>query len=525
MRFGFASIYAWRPHVEHMHFLAQLAKKAGHEVSFLTCDADLERCYTKVFRRERSDFIQCATCRLGGLRSYEASNVYAIGTLAFEHQAYPDDLASWGKSSVSTIVRYESDSDFASPSFEQHSAEFIGSLRKTYSATSKWIEANDLDGICVFNGRMDVTRAILEAAKKLNVPFLSLERTLFGDGVQLLPNESCLGLQSVNRLVDTWKDKPLSFEQAKMAAGHVAKRFLRSNHKEWRAYNSEAIDTPWPVGTGEHKILLVPSSRNEVWGHPDWTSGWGEVINAYDALIGHLNLKSTDLVLRCHPNWGERIGSVDGSRIENYFLRWAQDRGVAVVPSTNKSSTLNLISQCDAIVVNGGSAGLEAAILGKQVIAASPSIYQNAGFQTTFTSASDLSDLKLTKSMSAISRNSHARHTQRQLLRFIYTMAYRIPQFVNQIRCETTTRYSYADGANPQRLIDLFKTGELQADDATFASDQQGEDAVLALIDDRAWSTLGKMPPAEAKTIQKIQRRLMFRPVDHVRNMFKRGDL
>ena len=50
MRIGFASVYSWRPHVEHLAFLARMVEKAGHETHFLTCDADLDNCYTREMR-------------------------------------------------------------------------------------------------------------------------------------------------------------------------------------------------------------------------------------------------------------------------------------------------------------------------------------------------------------------------------------------------------------------------------------------------------------------------------------------
>ena len=55
LRVGFATVYAWRPHVEHLMFLAGLAKQAGHETFFLACDADLPACYTREIRDVRPD--------------------------------------------------------------------------------------------------------------------------------------------------------------------------------------------------------------------------------------------------------------------------------------------------------------------------------------------------------------------------------------------------------------------------------------------------------------------------------------
>jgi hypothetical protein len=526
MRLGFAGIFAWRPHAEHLHFLAELAKEAGHEVSFLSCDGDLEKCYAKALNPQRRDFIHCTRCQIGGIRSYQSYSVHSIGKLADYPSAQPVSLNEWGQSSASTLARFESDTDFSSDEFKEMTAQFEGSLHKAYRAAVHWIERERIEGLCVFNGRIDITRAVMEAARHCQIPFVSLERTLFGDGLQLLPGENCLGLSNIDQLVDAWKDKPLSRAQALKAASHVATRFLKLNNKEWRAYNLSATHAEWPVAGAQRKILLLPSSRNEFWGHPDWQSPWQEMTSAFDALINRLNLQASDVVLRCHPNWAERIGPTDGRRAEAYYTSWAQQRGIHCISSANKTSSLSLIEQCDAIVVCGGSAALEAGILGKQVIATLRSFYSKAGFQSHATSAELLNEVFLHALKDSAEQEQLAKHISRQVLRFVYTMVYRIPQFVDQIRCVTTTQYAYYQGADPDRLTQLFRTGILQADDSSYAESSTQEDEILGLIEQRNWQALiDAAPQPENAAPKAVHRRWMFRPVDGLRELFRRGDL
>jgi hypothetical protein len=524
MRIGFTSLYAWRPHVEHLHYLAGLATEAGHSVSYLTCDSDLASCYTKALRPERSDWAHCTRCRLGGVRSYATQGVVSIGEMAGTATAATPQSAQWCHSSAATLGRFESDAEFAGAEFEGLAQRLDEPTRKAHAAGLRWIERERLDAICLFNGRMDATRGVLEAARTAAIPFVSLERTWFGDGLQLLPQENCLGLRSVDRLMTEWRDLPLTHEQAMRAVGHIAARFLRRNQKEWRAYNTAARSADWPTAA-RHRILLVPGSRNEVWGHPDWRSSWPEPVAAYDALIERLGLAPSDLVLRCHPNWGERIGSRDGSASERYFGDWARQRGVHVIGSTDATSTLGLIEQADAIVVNGGSAALEAGILGKQVIAIAPSVYQQAGFQSTACTPEDLARLTLHAGLDEAQRAAHAAEIARKTLRFCHTMVYRVAQFVPQVRCLTTTRYEYRDGADPQRLVALLRGGELQADDAERAAHARAEDAVLALIAARSWEALIEATPQHDGPTRPVSRRWMFRPIDRIRESMPRGDL
>jgi hypothetical protein len=360
---------------------------------------------------------------------------------------------------------------------------------------------------------MDATRAIFEAAKSVGVRCLSVERTLFGDGLQLLPEENCLGLQSVHMLVSQWRQHPLTEFQALRAARHLAQRFLRTNTKEWRAYNTNAQTIAWPVAEANRRILLVPSSRNEVWSHPDWTPEWRDPLDGYDAVIAALGLEPRDLLLRCHPNWGENIGKRGGRLSEEHYRQWARKRGIACIESNATVSTLGLIEQSDAIVVINGSAALEAGILGKQVIATAPSAYQEAGFRDSACTSADVAKLRLDVDLSPTERAHRSRSIARQTLRFVHTLVYRVAQYTDHVKCETTTRYRYDLDAPPARFIDLLRSGQLAADDASFAADHAAEDDVLQLVRERNWTALCTAPAAPEHLVR-LRRRLLLRPVD-----------
>jgi hypothetical protein len=526
MRIGFSSIYSWRPHAEQLHYLAALARKGGHDVFFLTCDADLPTCYAREQRPRLSGFAHCAICRAGGIRSYDNSGISSIRELTDGTPAVCVDARPWALSSASTLGRFESNEDFIGQDFEAQAERLVPAARAAYSAAMRWIEKERLDAICLFNGRMDATRGILEACRTAGIRCVTVERTWFGDGLHLVPDENCLGLSEIDRMMLGWRDKPLRRDQAQQAANHIASRFLRRNTKEWRAYNVNASFTPWPVANGRARILLTPGSRNETWGHPDWLSAWPEPTAGIDAVMAQLNLGPNDVVLRCHPNWGEKIGNASGHLPEQYYTDWAKSRGIHVIPSRDATSTLGLIESSDAVVVGGGSAALEAAALGKQVIAVSPSVYQRAGFQSNAYTEAQVRCLVLNLHSGESDKMVAAARLSKQALRFCYTMAYRVEQFVEFVRCVTTTKYQYFDGANPQRLIDLIKSGELAPDNAAFAHDESEEGEILEAIRARQWDQLyHAAPSAQTRKPFAVQRRWVYRPVDAIRTHFPRGDL
>lgn len=526
MRIGFTSIYAWRPHSEHLYYLAGLARQAGHETSFLACDADLPSCYARELRPQRPDWVHCTACRIGGIRSYTGAGVSSIGSLHADPATTPAQAKQWSHSSASTLGRFESNLEFAGKEFAAIAARLEPAARLAYAAARRWIDRERLEAVCVFNGRVDATRGVLEAALDAGVRVVSAERTWFGHGLQLLPDESCLGLRSIDRMMSAWRSHPLAREQALRAASHVAARFLRRNATEWRAYNVSSTVAPWPVSGGRYRVLLVPSSRNEVWGHPDWQAQWPDLSGAFDALIDHLGLHGSDLVLRCHPNWGERIGPRDGGLSERYFTEWARRRGIHVIRSRDTTSTLGLVEQADAVVVCGGSAALEAGILGRQVIAVSPSIYQQAGFQSSAYTPQQLAVLSLLVDRDPAARAAEAARIARQTLRFCHTMVYRVAQYVRYVRCLTPTHYEYLEGADPARLMALLRTGQLEPDDGAHANDHTEEDEVLALVRAREWEALFGSAPLHKHAVARcnVRRRWIFRPLDRLRETMPRGD-
>ncbi|WP_412051282.1 hypothetical protein ACK6D9_08155 [Hoeflea sp. Naph1] len=414
----------------------------------------------------------------------------------------------------------ETDDDYDDEEFVEVRSRLNVAAAIAYNSARSWIKRENLDAVIAFNGRIDATNAIMQAAKDAGKRYISVERTWFGDGLQLLPEENCLGLKAVHQLVEKWADFPLTNVQARKAASIVAARFMGTGNKEWRTYNVAATSKIWP-GSGARRILLLPGSRSEIWGVPDYAEEWPTRTEAYDGLISHLALKPADLVLRAHPNWGEKIGRETGQRSERYYQEWARQRGIHFVPSVDNTSTLGLIEQADAVVVASSSAALEAGLIGKRVLALAPSPYSHAGFEER---AYNLDELK---NISRHSSEMTRREISRKTLRFCYTFAHRIPQYVDYVRCVTSTQYEYHKGGNPQRFLDIIQSGKLSADDDDFAADSSHEDTVLELIEERKWTEL--MPDMESITTSqraeiKILRRNIYRSIDFIRSFFRHGD-
>lgn len=516
MNIGFVNIFSFRPHVEHLYYLSELARRAGHNVFFLTCDSAVSNCYARLLKGT-GKLRECSKCIIGGVRSFPTSNVTSIRNQrsSLRH----DELEALALSSSCTLARTESELEWNDPEVAQIRQSLYAPIGAVYQSTKRWIESNQLNAVICFNGRMDLTRAVTYACEVLKVPYATHERTWFGDGIQLVPNANCLSLNAVAKMVAEYDKKPLTQQQAAIAGKLAAERFLQRNSLEWRLYNKNPEPASWPLRSKGKRILVIPSSKNEFAGHDEWRSAWVDNTHAIDDFLDVFGIDTSQVVVRAHPNWAEKIGRVNGDRSHNLYNRWACRRNIHFIDSAAKASTYDLIQQADIVLVNSGSSAVEAGVCGKQVICLGPSTYNNASFVQVFNSREEMEDV-------GVLPDIDPDDVRRKTLRYMYVRSHRFPQFVDFVRACETTSYQYFEGADPNRLIALLTTGELEADDPTVADTEAFEDAVIERLAQTDWDTLASFEePERCLPPLTLQRRKGFRWVDSVRSKFIRGDL
>ncbi|GAA4364682.1 capsule biosynthesis protein [Kangiella marina] len=517
MNIGLVNIYAFRPHMEHLYFLAKTLEDAGHNTHFLTCDAALSDCYPRSLK-DTSKLSECSKCIIGGIRSYPVGNVTSIKKKT-QHHITEDELRNIALSSACTLNRTESDDDHHLAEVEKTVEKLIPSIAKTYNSATNWIRNNQLDGVVVFNGRMDVTRAITYACEIENVPFITHERTWFGDGLRLNPGSNCLSIKHVDKLVQEFDSKPLTKEQALLAGNHIAQRFLQSNTLEWRLYNANPEPAKWPINTQGKKVLVIPSSKNEFAGHDEWKSTWKSNTDALNDYMQAFNINPQQMVIRFHPNWAENIGAVKGEKSIYHYSEWANAKGVHVVSSDSKLSTYDLIQQADIVIMNGGSSAVEAGACGKEVICLGPSPYMNCRFVRCFQRKEELYDSEKIVDISPV-------EIIQSTLRYVYLRARRFPQYIDNVKARTTTRYEYYSGADPDVLIRMFKSNQVEAYDKSFEQTDEDELEVIKKIIEKRWRELvsPKSMNSNLGHRLKISRRGGFKLIDGLRDHLKRGD-
>lgn len=517
MRIGLASVFSFRPHVEHAYYVSTLLKEAGHETFFMTCDSSVDLCYNQLLKGQ-SKAVACSLCVLGGIRSYSAKPLFSADP-SYRITLPEEKRFAITASTSYSLNRIESPQDAFLPEVLKMQRDLYSSIETFYGSTKAWIEKNNLDAIFVFNGRMDLTRAMIEAARDCEIPFITMERPWLGNGIQFNPMENCIGLKDILSLIEKFKNLPLTQEQSAWAAKLLAIRYSRKNTLEWRIFNKNAERTTWPLKNQNENVLFTPSSRAESAGHPDFSQKYFEdITQGFDDVMNGLGLTGDQCVLRCHPIWSEEVGHFKGEKPLRFFTSWAKKRGIHIIPPESKEDTYDLIRASDLIIVTGGSTGAEAAALGKRVICVGPNFYTGAGFAYDVAVPEDVKNIKKVWELGGdISR--------RQVLRYFYLYANRYPQYVDYVRALQPTEVQYLWGANPGRLDKMIRTGQLEADDAHFATDTTGEDLYVEQMSKNEWSLLAEYTPEEplGRPLD-IGRRFGLGWLDRARDVLPPGD-
>jgi len=487
----------------------------------LECGGSLDGCYSKLNRS--GGIARCISCRIGRASNYSASEVHEIrGNLPAEILNV-DDINKGLISSAVTLHREEIESNYftnkkLTDSIDQMRMNYL----RAYYSTLDLIDKKQLESLVVFNGRIDMTRAAIEAAKHANINFITHERTFMGHGIQMHVNENILGLRDRIALNAKFDQEYLTSYQARLAGAEIAKRFLGTNFLEWRVYNAGSRTLPkWPTNTTREKILIIPSSRSETGSHEDWETPWNLSIDGLDLLLKAVGANKDQVVVRFHPNWIQTVGKSMGRSSHTLYKKWCETNGYHYIDSHELVSTMGLIANCDVAILNGGSAAIEAGALGKKVISLGPSAYKGTGF------CRFLETIESIDGFSGFDDWISEEQIIRGTLRYVYTALARFPQYFDYVRAIKTTDHLALEGADPRRLENMIKTGAVVADDTSVGS-AQGEKEVINLISDRSWERLIELAPefnSENRIQQHITKHFPYNLIDKARSHLKRGDL
>lgn len=510
MNIGITTIFAHRGTTAHAYYIAKSLEKQEHNVSCMVCDAALPSCYT-LLSKNKSKLKECPVCMMGGMRSFPINDYYAINKNQYDNSLSDHALDEMTISSIMTLERAERLQDIDSNRIALINKKLKKSVSIVYENTKRWIKKNDIETVLCYNGRMDVTRAIINACEEIGVKYFTFERPWNGFGIQFNYMSNCLALENKIRINREYKDKPLSKRQAKIAKYLADSRVSQKSRHEWRTY-APSVKSNISISP---KIIVFPSSSCEFYGHNDWELSWDHFTLAVDELIEKMGIRNDEVYIKLHPVWEQYIGYKDGAHIKRFYIEWAKSKDYKLIEVDSGIASNDLINSSEFIVTGGSTVGVDAGLQGKKVILLGRAFYEGADFFYQVKNKDDWSVLD------KLNKHDYA-DTIIKTHRFLYNSTFRFPQLSNKVIPNTYFDYSFVED-DMSFLFDTIKNGEITAWDKEISENNRDENEILSGQNEYSYKYILSLVSADGKE-EVIKRRIYLRFLDKVRSWFPRGD-
>ena len=432
---GVAQVYPWRPHASQRDYLLKLARNSGAETSELVCRGAFAKCYDKQFQTLGFGSIDhCVKCHLGRSRMAKSHRQFPMDWSMKDQPVEGEEKATL--SNRAALIRAEVLSDLDNVT---SGTGLLQAYRTGYHSTMRWIDEFGVDLILVFNGRIDFLKGVVDAATARGVDFMSYERPWFGDGLVMLPNENCLGMRHIDAMCAAVGASDLAEADRLRAERIIVNRVQRTTSNEWRDFQKQDEAQYSDVRDQllrKPKVLVLPSSNYEIWGHDDWTVEWADNFEALDYLQAALGIPFEDFLIRGHPVWGQRVGVSFGHTTSAHYQNYCDRRGITYIPPESSIHTSALIELADIVVLNGSSSVMEAIWRGKPVISLAVSAYQNIGACPTLTGPGQPIDIP----------DDATR--RRQIVKFVHAVDRVAPTFVDHLRAISSGEQQEYEGGD-----------------------------------------------------------------------------
>lgn len=252
---------------------------------------------------------------------------------------------------------------------------------KLFECVSSIINEQQADLVYVFNGRFYECRAVLDAARSLDVPVKIHERGATIDRYSLrdfMPHDR-LKIQS--ELLALWDSANDDAEALDVASNFFRER-KNGVEQAWKSFTANQMkDELPPLEPGKRIITYFSSSDDEYVAVGDiykW-EGWEDQFSAVLDLITICSeLPETALIIRIHPHLVEK-----SSDDQEKWMSLAKYQDVVLIPPDSKVDSYALLDSSDLVVSAGSTIGIEAVFWGKPSVNLGPSLYSelHATFQ------------------------------------------------------------------------------------------------------------------------------------------------
>lgn len=263
------------------------------------------------------------------------------------------------------------------PSIELHIDTLnrkISAYKKTYTEVSSLIKIKKINKIYTFNGRFLHEKAVWDAATYWGISCFFHEKFepnwgnrywIFKKGV----HDSAERAAVIN---DYWESQSMSTEE-KIKIGE--KWLKHRQNKKSQSYTKLQTRGSSITGSGRFVLFLHSSDDELISSGLGFSDFWGRQEQAILKLNNYFQEKSElRLVIRVHPNLLTRSIN-EKNRWQNTFNLL----NALVIPPESSLDTYQLITESEAVLSFGSTAGIEASLLRKPSLLLGPALHQDLG--------------------------------------------------------------------------------------------------------------------------------------------------
>ena len=150
-----------------------------------------------------------------------------------------------------------------------------------------------------------------------------------------------------------------------------------------------------------------------------------------------------------HPIWFQKIYSIDGSNIIDFYTEWANSNNISVISENSAFESKDLIQKSEIILINNSNVNvLRQGFWGKKIINIENNKFNYSGICLDVLSEKNIGDIK------PWIKNFKSEKVQRKTFRFFYNIMFRINSYESNVRSNLSPiRYSYYYSKNKIKNI------------------------------------------------------------------------
>lgn len=266
----------------------------------------------------------------------------------------------------------------------------------TFTGMRSAIKQLKPDSLLLFNGRMSLTRAAMEAAKLDELRTFCHERGMVYNTLALWENERCSQYTQRREAARSCNIIPLTIPQLRASFNWVSDR-RRGKNLNWRPFmkqqrNSAATLAQAGIKMGDAFKLVLTSSDDEFVAEPDRNRVFSEQYLWLRAILDWCQVHFTQkIVFRFHPNtssesWKFLLKQLPELCEESHNRQAEPHINFKIIPPSSSLDTYAFMDAASAVLTYGTTGGVEAAALGKTVILADDCWYYGLPFVQSATS-------------------------------------------------------------------------------------------------------------------------------------------